>query len=84
MTPQTNLWPNKTVMITGASAGIGRALALEIAAKGARVGLLARREDVLRETVEEIKARNGQALAVAADVRDPKAVRAAADRFRAG
>ena len=83
MTPQTNLWPNKTVMITGASAGIGRALALEIAAKGARVGLLARREDVLRETVEEIKARNGQALAVAADVRDPKAVRAAADRFRA-
>jgi short-subunit dehydrogenase len=70
-------------MITGASAGIGKGLALEIAAKGGRLGLIARREDVLDEIVNEIKARNGQAMAVAADVRDPKAVRGAADRFRA-
>ena len=76
-------WNNKTVMITGASAGIGRGLALEIAAQGGRLGLLARREDALNELVEEIKARQGHALAVAADVRDPKSVRAAADRFRA-
>lgn len=71
-------------MITGASAGIGKGLALAIAARGGRLGLLARREDVLNETVAEIKKLNGQAVAAAADVRDQKAMRAAADRFRAG
>ena len=70
-------------MITGASAGIGRSLALEIAARGGRLGLLARREDVLNDLVAEIKNKNGQAVAAAADVRDRKAVRAAADHFRA-
>jgi short-subunit dehydrogenase len=70
-------------MITGASAGIGKGLALQIATRGGRLGLFARREDVLNEIVEEIKKRNGQALGVAADVRDSQAVRAAADRFRA-
>jgi short-subunit dehydrogenase len=70
-------------MITGASAGIGKGLALQIATRGGRLGLLARREEVLNEIVEEIKKRNGQALGVAADVRDSQAVRAAADRFRA-
>ena len=70
-------------MITGASSGIGKGLALEIAARGGRLGLLARREDVLNETVDEIKSRNGTAIAIAADVRDSKAVRAAADRTRA-
>jgi short-subunit dehydrogenase len=70
-------------MITGASAGIGRGLALEIAARGGRLALLARREDVLNDLVAEFKNRNVQAFAVAADVRDQKAVRAAADRFRA-
>ncbi|HEX6284329.1 MAG TPA: SDR family NAD(P)-dependent oxidoreductase, partial [Pyrinomonadaceae bacterium] len=73
---------NKTVMITGASSGIGKGLALEIAARGGRVGLLARREDVLNEIVDQIRSRNGTAIAIAADVRDPKAVRAAADRIR--
>ena len=70
-------------MITGASAGIGKGLALEIAARGGRLGLLARREDVLNETVAEIKKLNGHAVAAAADVRDQNAMRAAADRFRA-
>lgn len=70
-------------MITGASSGIGKGLALEIAARGGRLGLLARREDVLSETVAEIKAQNGTAIAVAADVRDAPAVRAAAERIRA-
>ncbi len=83
MTSPTRPWHNKTVMITGASAGIGKGLALQIATRGGRLGLLARREDVLNEIVAEIKTRNGQAVGVAADVRDPQAVRAAADRFRA-
>lgn len=75
-------WTNKVVMITGASSGIGRGLALEIAQRGASVGLLARREELLSELVSEIKAHNAKALAAAADVRDAAAVRAAADRFR--
>ncbi|HEX5832524.1 MAG TPA: SDR family NAD(P)-dependent oxidoreductase [Pyrinomonadaceae bacterium] len=77
-----NKW-NKTVMITGASSGIGKGLALEIAARGGRLGLLARREDVLNDIVQQITAQNGTAIAVGADVRDAGAVRAAADRIRA-
>ena len=70
-------------MITGASSGIGKGLAFEIAARGGRVGLLARREDVLNEIVDQIRAQNGTAIAVGADVRDAHAVRAAADTIRA-
>ena len=55
-------------------------MALEIAARGGHLGLLARREDLLKEIVEE--ARNVKAVAATADVRDAKAVREAADRFR--
>ena len=76
-------WTNKVVMITGASAGIGRGLALEIASRGGHLALLARREDLLNEIIEEARSRNVKAVAAAADVRDVKAVREAADRFRA-
>lgn len=69
-------------MITGASSGIGRGVALEVAARGAKIGLLARREELLRELVGEIEARNSKAVAAAADVQDAQAVRTAADRFR--
>ena len=75
-------WTNKVVMITGASSGIGRGIALEVAARGANLGLLARREELLNEIVNEARARNVKAVAAAADVRDVKAVRGAADRFR--
>ncbi|MEN3328337.1 MAG: hypothetical protein V7638_3144 [Acidobacteriota bacterium] len=67
-------------MITGASSGLGRGMALEIAARGGHLGLLARREDLLNEIVDEV--RNVKAVAATADVRDAKAVREAADRFR--
>ena len=70
-------WTNKVVMITGASSGIGKGIALEIAARGARLGLIARREELLNEIVSEVKG-----IGVAADVRDVQAVRDAADRFR--
>jgi short-subunit dehydrogenase len=72
----------KVVMITGASSGIGRGIALEIAARGGHLGLLARREDLLSEIVNEAEARKVKAVAATADVRDAKAVREAADRFR--
>src|SRR6185436_12221072 len=69
-------------MITGASSGIGKGLALEIASRGAHLGLLARREELLKEIVDEATKRNVKAIAASADVRDVKAVREAADRFR--
>jgi short-subunit dehydrogenase len=75
-------WTNKVVFITGASSGIGKGVALEIAARGAHLGLLARREELLNELVDEARARGVKAIAIAADVRDAKAVREAADRVR--
>src|SRR6185503_1646410 len=73
-------WSNKGGVSTGASSGIGKGIALELASRGAHLGLLARREELLQEIVDEVK--NGKAVAAAADVRDVKAVREAADRFR--
>lgn len=76
-------WSKKVVFITGASSGIGRALAVELGRRGASLGLLARRADVLAEIVGEVEAAGGHALALAADVRDAGAVRRAADELRA-
>ena len=70
-------------MITGASSGIGKGLALELSRRGALLGLMARRADLLAELVAEIGSRNGRAIALAADVTDAGAVRVAADRLRA-
>ena len=69
-------------MITGASSGIGRGMALEIASRGANLGLLARREDLLNEIVDEASSRGVKTVAATADVRDAEAVREAAERFR--
>jgi NAD(P)-dependent dehydrogenase (short-subunit alcohol dehydrogenase family) len=75
----------QVVVITGASSGIGRATALELARRGARVVCAARTEPALDSVVAEITAAGGQALAVPTDVADPAAVRALAtaaeDRF---
>jgi short-subunit dehydrogenase len=73
---------DKVVMITGASSGIGRGLALKIASHGGQLALLARRADLLEQIVKEARARNVKAVFATADVRDAKAVREGADRFR--
>jgi short-subunit dehydrogenase len=78
-----NYFQDKTVMITGASSGIGRGLALELARRGAKVGLVARRADVIDEAVQEIEAAGGKALVLPADVQSEESVRAAADKLRA-
>ena len=57
----------KTALVTGASSGIGRAVALTLAREGAAVVLNARRKDRLDELVAEIEAQGGLALAVAGD-----------------
>ncbi|MER6429082.1 SDR family oxidoreductase [Streptomyces sp900105245] len=67
----------RTAVVTGAASGIGEAVALQLAAQGARVALLARRADRLDAVVEKIRADGGRALAVTADVTDDASVAAA-------
>ena len=66
------------VVITGASAGVGRATARAFAAKGARIGLIARNREALENAKREVEARGGQAVVAIADVADPEAVERAA------
>lgn len=63
----------KTVLITGASSGIGRALAIELARRGAHVMASARREAELRALCDEITASGGKASFLVCDVSDPDA-----------
>ena len=70
----------RTVLITGASSGIGRDLALTFAKMGARVALLARRAEVLESLAAEITEAGGEALVLAADVTRRAEVRDAIDR----
>lgn len=60
----------KVVCITGASSGIGYALAKEFALRGARVGVLARREDRLRQLCEEIREKDTSIEYAVADAAD--------------
>src|SRR5947207_3265035 len=108
-------WSDQVVLITGASSGIGRGLAVELARRGAKVGLLARGaaaqkafgagiggrrstdrpvanapSPALLEVIEEIEANTdtwkgtvaARTLLLPADVRDARAVQAAANRLR--
>lgn len=83
-------WSSKTVLITGASSGIGRGVALELARRGARVGLVARRAEMLAEIVREIEAANRRghgdggirALALTGDVEDPDSIRFATEQIQ--
>ncbi len=75
-------WSDRVVLITGASSGIGRGLALELARRGARLGLLARRADELNRIVSEIEASDGIALPLPADITDVDAVSKAVAELR--
>jgi len=66
---------DRSVVITGASSGIGRATALMFAEQGASVTLVARRDAPLHELAAECERAGGRALVVTADVRDEQAMR---------
>ena len=68
----------EVVVITGASAGVGRATAQTFGRRGARVGLLARGRDGLEGAKAEVEAAGAKALVLPTDVSDAQAVEAAA------
>jgi NAD(P)-dependent dehydrogenase (short-subunit alcohol dehydrogenase family) len=71
----------RVVVITGASAGVGRATVRAFARRGESVGLLARGEDGLEATRAEVESLGGKALVVPTDVANPDQVEAAAARI---
>ncbi len=70
--------PARKVLITGASSGIGRALALEYAGRGATLGLIARRADLLTQLAASLPVR---AYTYAVDVTDARSLAMAAEDF---
>ena len=69
---------SEVVVITGASAGIGRATVRAYARRGASIGLLARGQEGLEGARREVEKLGGQAIVVPTDVADPEQVESAA------
>ena len=72
---------SKTVVVTGAGAGVGRAIARAFADRGCNVGLISRDEERLKAAAGEVEARGAKACVAPADVADAEAVEAAAARI---
>lgn len=68
---------NRVIFITGASSGIGKAVALEFAREGARVVLAARRKERLQDVANAVAASGGTALSLCCDVTDESSMKAA-------
>ena len=75
-------WKNKRVFLTGASSGIGEALALDLASRGSVLGLVARRKELLDDLASRCEAAGGKARGFDLDVTDEQALQTAADEFR--
>lgn len=70
----------QVVVITGASAGVGRATARAFARRGAHIGLLARGQEGLEAAQKDVEELGGKAIAIPTDVADAQQVEAAAQR----
>jgi short-subunit dehydrogenase len=77
---QLRSYAGMRALVTGASSGIGRALALRLAREGARVALVARRADELEKLAAEIRSDGGQAAVLPCDVADAAQAAGAAAR----
>jgi uncharacterized protein len=75
-------WKGKRAIITGGSAGLGRALADVLVQHGARVAIVARHQPALDNAARELQARGGTVLAIAADVTLPDEVKRLADEVQ--
>jgi len=71
---------NRVALVTGASKGIGAAIAVALAEDGADVAVLARSEDLLEQTAAEVRARGRRALVLPCDVTDQSSVHAEVQR----
>ena len=69
----------KTAIVTGANRGIGKAIAVRLAAEGAQVALCARDANLLEQAVKEIENAGGHAAAVSLDLRMPESPKRAVD-----
>jgi short-subunit dehydrogenase len=78
-----NSWTDKVILLTGASSGIGEALAVSLAGRRSILGLLARREDLLRNVARRCEAEGGTVRVFVCDVTDSEAVDQAAAKLRA-
>jgi len=74
---------DRVAVVTGGARGIGKAIALEFAREGAKVGLLDIFDEGLAETAKEIETMGGTVLGLHCDVGDPEAVKATFDKFSA-
>ena len=72
--------PTHTAIVTGASRGIGAAVAALLAGDGSAVALVARSEHALADQVDTIRNSGGRAMAIPADIADPEACRRVAAR----
>ncbi len=77
----TDFYRGRTALVTGASSGIGAETARQLGAAGARVILVARREDALTGVAQDIRQRGGTAVVVAADLEPAGAAQALVDRL---
>ena len=80
---QPNLLQNRGIFLSGGGSGLGRSMALHFAALGAKMFVIGRREEPLKETCEEIRKAGGTAAYASCDVRDFAAVEAAAEKAEA-
>ncbi len=70
LTMNSDAFRNQVVIVTGASSGIGKSLAIQLAGQGAKVVIAARRADRLEDVAAECKFRGGEALVIPTDVSD--------------
>ena len=75
-------WKGKTVLFTGASSGIGEGLAVALARRGAIIGLIARRREMLEDLAVRCEAAGGTARVFTSDVTDAETIALAASKFR--